>query len=71
MAQQVEKAAELQDPEIRAELDRLAREEGETVVVNGGTGGKTLEAQERLAEGIYTCIVCCRIYYVLYVRAVL
>ncbi|XP_051200930.1 late embryogenesis abundant protein B19.3-like [Lolium perenne] len=51
MAQQVEKAAELQDPEIRAELDRLAREEGETVVVNGGTGGKTLEAQERLAEG--------------------
>jgi hypothetical protein len=67
MAQQVEKAAELQDPEIRAELDRLAREEGETVV----KGGKTLEAQERLAEGIYTCIVCCRIYYVLYVRAVL
>ncbi|XP_047055587.1 late embryogenesis abundant protein B19.3-like [Lolium rigidum] len=50
MAQQVEKAAELQDPEIRAELDRLAREEGETVV-KGGTGGKTLEAQERLAEG--------------------
>ncbi|KAM0854582.1 hypothetical protein ACQ4PT_050341 [Festuca glaucescens] len=49
MAQQVEKVAELQDPEIRAELDRLARKEGETVV-KGGTGGKTLEAQERLAE---------------------
>ncbi|KAM0854583.1 hypothetical protein ACQ4PT_050341 [Festuca glaucescens] len=53
MAQQVEKVAELQDPEIRAELDRLARKEGETVV-KGGTGGKTLEAQERLAEGTYT-----------------
>ncbi|KAJ3676345.1 hypothetical protein LUZ60_003757 [Juncus effusus] len=33
----------------RAELDRRARE-GETVVP-GGTGGKSLEAQERLAEG--------------------
>ncbi|CDP16032.1 unnamed protein product [Coffea canephora] len=33
----------------RAELDRKARE-GE-VVVPGGTGGKSLEAQEHLAEG--------------------
>ncbi|XP_059317934.1 em protein H5-like [Lycium ferocissimum] len=33
----------------RAELDRKARE-GETVVP-GGTGGKSLEAQEHLAEG--------------------
>ncbi|VFQ81149.1 unnamed protein product [Cuscuta campestris] len=33
----------------RAELDRRARE-GETVVPSG-TGGKSLEAQERLAEG--------------------
>ncbi|KAK3407842.1 em protein H5 [Eucalyptus grandis] len=33
----------------RQELDRRARE-GETVVP-GGTGGKSLEAQEHLAEG--------------------
>ncbi|CAI9090180.1 OLC1v1024903C1 [Oldenlandia corymbosa var. corymbosa] len=33
----------------RSELDRRARE-GETVVP-GGTGGKSLEAQEHLAEG--------------------
>uniref|UniRef100_A0A0D9WFG0 Uncharacterized protein n=1 Tax=Leersia perrieri TaxID=77586 RepID=A0A0D9WFG0_9ORYZ len=33
----------------RSELDRKARE-GETVVP-GGTGGKSLEAQEHLAEG--------------------
>ncbi|XP_019158271.1 PREDICTED: em protein H5 [Ipomoea nil] len=33
----------------RAELDRKARE-GQTVVP-GGTGGKSLEAQEHLAEG--------------------
>nr|AHF21582.1 late embryogenesis abundant protein [Tamarix hispida] len=33
----------------RAELDRRARE-GETVVP-GGTGGKSLEAQEHLAQG--------------------
>ncbi|XP_020085797.1 em protein H5-like [Ananas comosus] len=33
----------------RAELDRRARE-GE-VVVPGGTGGKSLQAQEHLAEG--------------------
>ncbi|VAH18295.1 unnamed protein product [Triticum turgidum subsp. durum] len=33
----------------RSELDRMARE-GETVVP-GGTGGKTLEAQEHLADG--------------------
>ena len=49
-SQQGEKAAELQDPEIRAALDRRVREEGETVV-KGGTGGTSLEAQERLAEG--------------------
>ncbi|KAL6620056.1 hypothetical protein ACP70R_035195 [Stipagrostis hirtigluma subsp. patula] len=35
--------------ESRKELDRKARE-GETVVP-GGTGGKSLEAQEHLAEG--------------------
>ncbi|CAD6239686.1 unnamed protein product [Miscanthus lutarioriparius] len=49
-SQQAEKAAELQDPEIRAALDRHVREEGETIV-KGGTGGTSLEAQERLAEG--------------------
>ncbi|TMW84898.1 em protein H5 [Solanum lycopersicum] len=35
--------------EERSELDRRAKE-GETVVP-GGTGGKSLEAQEHLAEG--------------------
>jgi hypothetical protein len=35
--------------ESRKELDRKARE-GETVVP-GGTGGKSVEAQEHLAEG--------------------
>nr|AWJ68115.1 late embryogenesis abundant [Cleistogenes songorica] len=35
--------------ESRKELDRKAKE-GETVVP-GGTGGKSLEAQEHLAEG--------------------
>ena len=35
----------------REELDAKARQ-GETVVP-GGTGGKSLEAQEHLAEGIY------------------
>ncbi|CAL4951761.1 unnamed protein product [Urochloa decumbens] len=49
-SQQAEKAAELQDPEVRAELDRRAREEGQTVIKSGG-GGTTLDAQERLAEG--------------------
>jgi hypothetical protein len=44
-SQQAEKAAELQDPEIRAALDRRVREEGETVV-KGGTGGASLEAQD-------------------------
>lgn len=34
----------------RRELDEKARQ-GETVV-KGGTGGKSLEAQEHLAEGI-------------------
>lgn len=50
MAQQAKKAPELQDPEVRSELDRRVREDGETVV-KGGTGGKSLDAQERLAEG--------------------
>ncbi|EEE53911.1 hypothetical protein OsJ_00464 [Oryza sativa Japonica Group] len=50
MAQQAEKAAELQDPEIRAELDPRARDDGKTVI-KSGTGGKSLDAQERLAEG--------------------
>ncbi|XP_052148312.1 em-like protein [Oryza glaberrima] len=50
MAQQAEKTAELQDPEIRAELDRRARDDGKTVI-KSGTGGKSLDAQERLAEG--------------------
>jgi hypothetical protein len=36
----------------RSELDSLARE-GQTVVP-GGTGGKSVEAQEKLAEGTYT-----------------
>ncbi|KAL6627385.1 hypothetical protein ACP70R_031111 [Stipagrostis hirtigluma subsp. patula] len=49
-SQQAERAAELQDPEVRAELDRRVREEGETVV-KAGTGGTSLDAQERLAEG--------------------
>jgi hypothetical protein len=49
-SQQAEKAAELQDPE-----ERLVREEGETVV-KGGTGGTSLEAQERLAEGTCICM---------------
>lgn len=35
----------------RQELDARARQ-GETVVP-GGTGGKSLEAQEHLAEGIF------------------
>jgi hypothetical protein len=35
----------------RSELDKMAHE-GETVVP-GGTGGKSLEAQEHLAEGTY------------------
>lgn len=34
----------------RAQLDRKAQQ-GETVVP-GGTGGKSLEAQEHLAEGL-------------------
>jgi Small hydrophilic plant seed protein len=38
----------------RKELDRRARE-GETVVP-GGTGGKSLDAQERLAEGSFNHI---------------
>lgn len=35
----------------RAQLDAKARQ-GETVVP-GGTGGKSLEAQEHLAEGLF------------------
>ncbi|KAG8390122.1 hypothetical protein BUALT_Bualt01G0050700 [Buddleja alternifolia] len=38
----------------RSELDARAKQ-GETVVP-GGTGGKSLEAQEHLAEGTYTYI---------------
>lgn len=40
----------------REELDAKARQ-GETVVP-GGTGGKSLEAQENLAEGIYSLCLC-------------
>lgn len=40
---------ERSDPSKRKELDEKARQ-GE-VVVPGGTGGKSLEAQEHLAEG--------------------
>ncbi|XP_062005629.1 protein SLE3-like [Rosa rugosa] len=40
---------DLKDPQKRAELDERARK-GETVIP-GGTRGKTLEAQEHLAEG--------------------
>lgn len=57
-SQQAEKAAELQDPEIREALDRRVREDGETVV-KGGTGGTSLEAQERLAEGMYMHMQLC------------
>lgn len=39
-----------QQQQGRSELDRMARE-GQTVVP-GGTGGKSLEAQENLAEGM-------------------
>ena len=38
----------------RAQLDARARE-GETVI-SGGTGGKSLEAQERLAEGKFKLV---------------
>jgi len=37
----------------REELDERAKH-GETVVP-GGTGGKSLEAQEHLAEGMHAC----------------
>lgn len=40
---------DLRDPTKRAELDERARR-GETVVP-GGTGGKSLKAQEQLAQG--------------------
>lgn len=51
MAQQHPKEADTRhlSEEKRRELDEKARQ-GETVVP-GGTGGKSLEAQERLAEG--------------------
>ncbi|CAL9002835.1 unnamed protein product [Prunus brigantina] len=42
-------ASEKMDPQKRRELDEKARK-GE-VVIPGGTGGKSLEAQEHLAEG--------------------
>lgn len=38
----------------RRELDERAKK-GETVVP-GGTGGKSLEAQEHLAEGLVACM---------------
>lgn len=44
---------DLRDPTKRAELDERARR-GETVVP-GGTGGKSLKAQEQLAQGTYIC----------------
>lgn len=48
----------------RAELDARARQ-GETVVP-GGTGGKSLEAQEHLAEGeIMPCLFFCDFYFFL------
>lgn len=43
-------ASEKMDPQKRRELDEKARK-GE-VVIPGGTGGKSLEAQEHLAEGL-------------------
>lgn len=43
----------------RKELDARAKQ-GETVVP-GGTGGKSLEAQEHLAEGIYIQFIICAI----------
>ncbi|XP_047044723.1 em protein CS41-like isoform X1 [Lolium rigidum] len=46
----------------RSELDSMARE-GQTVVP-GGTGGKSVEAQEKLAEGtVYIHTYCMQIYY--------
>lgn len=47
-SQKIQKMRE-QPQEVREELDEKARQ-GETVVP-GGTGGKSLEAQEHLAEG--------------------
>lgn len=44
---------EMSSEQERCELDARARQ-GETVVP-GGTGGKSLEAQEHLAEGVTTC----------------
>lgn len=41
--------------ESRQDLDRKARE-GQTVVP-GGTGGKSLEAQQNLAEGTYGLLI--------------
>lgn len=52
--------------EERSELDRRAKE-GETVVP-GGTGGKSLEAQEHLAEGIYLYLI--TILYYLYLNSI-
>lgn len=42
--------------EDRSKMDARARQ-GETVIP-GGTGGKSLEAQEHLAEGIYFYLCC-------------
>ena len=46
---------EMASQQEREELDARARQ-GETVV-RGGTGGKSLEAQEHLAEGILVFII--------------
>lgn len=53
----------------RSELDARARQ-GETVVP-GGTGGKSLEAQEHLAEGyIYLCYLFFLLSYVIYIMRI-
>lgn len=48
---QKHQARKMASQQERKELDARAKQ-GETVVP-GGTGGKSLEAQEHLAEGIY------------------
>ena len=45
----------------RSELDSRARQ-GETVVP-GGTGGKSLKAQEHLAEGKRICVFFLRVFW--------
>lgn len=53
--QQGRKISDQVSEQEKKELDKRAAE-GETVVP-GGTRGKSLEAQERLAEGIYIFIL--------------